>query len=185
MKINRFATISWGLIALIMSTGASAIMIEGTEVGAVDTFIDSALLSPSNPATEEAWVQSVLGDPTITFAGKTEGGFSFLNNPAESVYAFDLLYEPDYYLLKLGNTKKNGNGDSHFLFQNLADLVWAVFDLGISAIGAGDNPEKVSHISEFCIDGECGGNEVPEPGVLGLLGLGLISLVVARRRKTA
>jgi hypothetical protein len=167
-----------------MSTGASAIMIEGTEVGAVDTFIDSALLRPSNPATEEDWVQSVLGDPTITFAGKTEGGFSFLNNPGESVYAFDLLNEPDYYLLKLGQGA-TASGDSHFLFQNLADLVWAVFDLGISAIGAGDNPGIVSHISEFCIDGECGGNEVPEPGVLGLLGLGLISLVVARRRKTA
>lgn len=183
MKINRFATIAWGLILLIMSTGASAIMIEGTEVGAVDTFITSTLLSPSNPATEEAWVQSVLSDPTITFAGKTEGGFSFLNNPGESVYAFDLLNEADYYLLKLGSGA-TASGDSHFLFQNLADLVWAVFDLGISAIGAGDNPGIVSHISEFCIDGECGGNEVPEPGVLGLLGLGLICLVVARRRKT-
>lgn len=42
-------------------------------------------------------------------------------------------------------------------------------------------PQEISHISFY---GE-GGNEVPVPGTLGLLGLGLVGLGAVRRKQKA
>lgn len=183
MKINRFATISWGLILLIMSVGASATMMQ-SEVGSIDMLVphanNPADLPNSGDATELAWINSIL-EPDVAYDSKLGSGeYTFelcmdCGDPTHEVYAFLFdLTNPEYFMIKVG--AKPGD-DSHYLFENKDSLSWGVVD--ITALGI-KNISKFSHIGEFNPS-----TEVPEPGVLGLLGLGLIGLIVAHRRKTA
>ena len=92
----------------------------------------------------------------------------------DNVFAFELQNEPDYYLIK--------NAKYMALFKNLEEIPWGVFDSGdlSGAMNLPGSEYTISHVTEFG-----GGKGVPEPGVLGLLGIGMIGIALGRRRMAA
>ena len=174
------------LLYLCLIAPASAISV--AVVGSLDDFLDSALLSKSGQGEEESWVSTVLG-----FAAKINykidpvplAGWQLVSDSTDSDHwAYSLTTEPAHYVLKLGVGQSGA--DTHYLFENIAALSWAVIDL--SELLDGQNLDfnfgRVSHISE--IDG---GTTVSlrEPGTIGLLilGLGLVSVIIARKSKSS
>ncbi len=86
------------------------------------------------------------------------------------IFAFELAAQTDYFLVK--------NATRMALFENLADINWGVFDTA-SLSGAMNLPTEdftISHVSQF------NSTSVPEPGMVGLLAIGLLGVVVARRK---
>ena len=180
MKIKRLLQFGF-ILAGSIAMPSWAVMIndggvyDGTDVGSIDTFIAEGE-KQGNPTNEETWVNNVLsvynGDST-TFTVKTEP-VDYFSTDTNGVYAFGLVSAPDYFLMK--------NATRIALFENLADIDWGVFDS--SKLSPGMNLPSdgftISHVSEFG-----GSQDVPEPGVLGLLSMGLIGIVVGRRRMAA
>jgi hypothetical protein len=149
---------------------------------------------------EKTWVAAVLGidfddldytkidnQPTNWFA--VDDG-----DASTDIFAFDLLVNaditvaPDYFAFKSGGGSTEGD---LFLFENKANYQFAMIDLtllGVSTIG---NFGAVSHFGVVagtpdepnCIPGtsECP-NDVPEPSIIALFGLGLVGLGLARRK---
>lgn len=157
------------LLAFSVSGSAFAYTITGgIDVGGEDTFVASITgLSPSNPATETTWASGEAG-VTLTFADKTEPAtFQFaLDDPG--IVVFELMTMPTYFLVKDART--------HVLFKNEANTNWGVFRL--FDYFDGKEGLELSHLTEF----NGGTVTVPEPGTLGLLGLGILGLLTVRRK---
>jgi hypothetical protein len=149
-----------------------------TDVGGLDTLIAATTLANSGDATELAFVNSVLGTDFGFIGAKTDtsGGAGWLQTNQVGTFAFEFITdEPSFFLIKTGKT--NGP-DRDFLFQNNANLDWAVIALSDLEITSVTNVGKISHIDEFG-----GGNKVPEPGMLMLFGTGLLGLGIFGRKK--
>jgi hypothetical protein len=150
-------------------------------VGSVDNFLASTKLSNSRIATEESWVSGILGyTAKIDFRKNTTAGTGWeLVNGSEDHWAHQLSTDPSYYLLKLGVGKSGA--DTHYLYENITALSWAVIDL--SELLAGQNLDfnfgRISHISE--IDGTT--MDLSEPGSFALLviGFGLLGSIIVRK----
>ena len=175
--MNLIKSLKVLIAATLLGAGATSWAIPMSTVGGVDNLIASAHLGSSGEATELAWVESVLGFDVV-FEDKLESSFSWQKvDGTLDVYAQSLSDSPDYYLVKTGKLK--GTNKTHFLFQNLAELAYAVIDLsemGFNIFKEGTG--KISHISQF----KTPSTEVPEPGILSLLGMGLLGLAFVRRR---
>lgn len=167
------------LFSLSFSLNSAALTIDSysIDVGSVDNIIATAsigdpFLDGNSEAEQKVWVESILGFD-ITFNDKIDGSFSWVqvdDNP--NLFAQELLTDPDYYLIKLGNG--SFSGDTHILYDNFDDLSYAVIDLDLLGQGATIDITRISHISEF---------NIPEPGTLALLGMGLLGLSLIRRRQ--
>ena len=178
-------------IGLILVGSASmpswAVSVGGVDVGAVDTLL-AVNEGLGNPTAEETWVNSVIAPDTTSFTVKIDPGYTLTaaDLPAANILAFDMTPNtPDYFLVK--------NATMVALFENVDDLNWGVIDVAavdamLAAYTCGGQQCKInladgvqiSHVSLFG-----GGSDVPEPGVLGLLGIGLLGMVLARRRMAA
>ncbi len=168
MNIKRFISTLLVVIGLGFSAGSSAITM--ADVGGIDPFIDSTTLPNSGDATEEAWVESVLGfDVTMSSKYDSDGSDWMLVDGYDDVYALMMETNPAYFLIKIGTG--GTNLDSHYLFQNIFELAWAVVDFssaGIDFTIQNIGIDRMSHVDEF------NGSDIPEPLSILLLGLGLL-----------
>jgi len=183
-------------IFLTASTSGWALTINTTtDVGGLDTFLESADLDNSGFLTEEAWIQSILGSgATLTEQYDSIGSDWTKVDGETDVFATKLKYDPEYFFIKIGTggtgDKKNGvpengvpeNGvpeiDSHYLFENKSDLKWAVVDFSEAGIDFTINNIGIGRMSHV---GEIDATNVPEPATLALLGLGLVGLGLRKR----
>ncbi|MGZ4999501.1 MAG: PEP-CTERM sorting domain-containing protein [Methylomonas sp.] len=160
-----------------------------TDVGSADTLL-TQLADPSGglgDADLTTWINNYFGnpDPAITYITRTEDftGY-YTSDPA--LAAYKLVDQSEYFILH--------NAHDIALFGNVASLDWAVFDW--TALSADFNIKeagtKISFIAEFngnadfCTthpgDPSCGDVPMPEPGMLALIGLGMLSMFVPFRR---
>lgn len=179
LSLALFSSGSWA----IMIDDTSAGGLDGTDVGGLDIFI-AEQAGPftggdGNPDGEETWAESVL-NMDLVFAGKEEN-ISIFNTNTTDVRTFELSFGPGYFILK--------NSTWRALFENVASIDWAVIDTSLLDSGFNLNDTTISHATEFDggDTGETGDEtgDVPVPGTLALLGLGLLGLSRTRRRKAA
>ncbi|KAF0187563.1 MAG: hypothetical protein FD168_2487 [Desulfobulbaceae bacterium] len=180
MKKTLLTGLAIGLFFVGMTGVAQSIPL--TTVVGIDDLLYSTTLANSGEQTEVDWINLKLGTSyTIadyfqqSVAASEWSGVEGYNG----VFAHALATPTDYFLVKIGNN--SGSSYTHFLFDNLDSLYWAVIDLGemgfdlrnISNIG------KVSHLGEF------EANPVPEPATMLLFGTGLAGLAgrLLRRKK--
>ncbi|MFB2705353.1 PEP-CTERM sorting domain-containing protein [Marinobacter shengliensis] len=157
------------LLAFSVSGSAFAYTIAGgTDVGGIDSFLGKIEnMNPSDPATEATWASGIVGT-TLTFTGKSDPANFQVTVEDSGIVAFKLLTTPSYFLLKDART--------HVLFKNEPNMDWGVFRLLDYFKDKEDL--QLSHLTEF----NGGTVTVPEPGTLGLLGLGILGLLTLRRK---
>lgn len=180
--MNRF--LNKALASLALAAGAMvpahAIVVGGTEVGAVDTFLGACAPGSSGLAVELACINNLV-NPDLTLVSQFQIGNSGLlsSGPYRAINVG--TNEPGVFLLKFGAPGRNAI-DS-FVFQNLASLNFLVWNH--TALG---NTYEIRGISHYTVPSTSSSGKTPEPSTasLALLGLGLLGAgFVLRRRKTS
>ena len=177
--------ITAAVLCCFMALAPSAWALSISDVGSIDSLLASgtmAQVGSSGDADVIAWVESILGGTWEISAnnGSVAGDWESIEGMA-GVFAFLLEGNPEYFLVKTGNV---ADPDIRFfLFRNLADLAYAVLDLGLLDFNDILNVAGISHVTEFGYDGGGGPPPVPEPGTMMLLGSGLIGLAGWGRKR--
>ena len=152
--------------------------------GGLDALVDSTRLTKSSDLTEEQWVEGSLGGTDVLFGEKIEDASMAWEgvDGSSSQYALNLGdgSDSDYFLVKTGGGKKY-KGPTHFLFDNIGDLAWAVIDLESMGIDTSRfDITRVSHVSTL---GDP--SAVPLPAAVWLFASGLAGLFFFGRKKNA
>jgi hypothetical protein len=194
LHIRKFAVT---MAALLLAAPAWSYTIGGgdVDVGDLDDFVDSTMdlnvpgcegTNGSSETAEECWAESVTGED-LELGTKEEDVDFYITDQDPNVIAFMLNSGTGYYVVKNANANAGGGW---VLMNNLIEFGWGVLDLDVVGSllnlcqgndGCGDEL-VISHVTPFVGDGD---TDVSEPATLGLLGLGLLGVGFARRRRTA
>ena len=192
-KISALAASGVALVAL--STPASAAPVYCTAESERrnymmidDSDVSGCLLSGAGNGQAGNIGQAAANDPFLNSsagAGWTNisggAGLSFTQSGHTGTWSFNSAAWSLYTDLAIGFKFGTGNHPDEWFVFSVADLVssgdWTFFNVG----GTGGG---LSHLVLYASGGR---NSVPEPGTLGLLGLGLAGLAasIRRRRKAA
>lgn len=150
----------------------------------VDTKIGESLLKNSSDATELAAMEGFANDNNLVQDLKIDSFTAFQNAPGQ--WYLDVgPTEPGYFLLKFGTGGTSATANT-FFFQNIGEmtkLVWANSQVQFLSGGGGRNTNigRLSHYTMY--DPSIPNAQIPEPGTLALLGLGLAAFGIRRKPK--
>ncbi len=167
--------------ALVACTGSEVFTIEGA--GFSSCMVDTAYAE----GNEVASVNLVFG-AGWTLVAKSDAAGSGLTATLGTSGTFAMLlslFDPTDEIALVFKTGSGQNNPSDAIFG-----LWTVGDLNAALTGAATDLDgtydlsswgqnALSHMSAFKREGE---RRVPEPGPLGLLGIGMVALYIARRR---
>ena len=173
-----------GLVTLqaqaIIIDDTSAGVLDGSDVGVVDTFL-GASTGITGIAAEVTYINSLAGTTFTKDDVKEIADIAYYSTDTADTFAADLtdFSEPGFFLVK--------NSTWTAVFKNLLSLDFGVFtsclsgcQLNSADFKIGTDDFTISHITAAP-----GGGTVPEPGILTLMGLGLLGLGFTRRRRQA
>jgi hypothetical protein len=129
-------------------------------------------------------MESFANDNNLVQDLKIDSFTAFVNAPSQ--WYLDVApTEPGYFLLKFGTGGTSATADT-FFFQNIGEmtkLVWSDSQVQFLSGGGGNNTNigRLSHYTTY--DPSITSAQIPEPGTLALLGLGLAAFGIRRKRK--
>src|SRR5262245_20859149 len=196
--------VKWSTAAVlaVSSASASAVLITespyiGTNAGDIDSLLGYGNAVGGGANNEVAFKNALTGESytlanTEKLCEGTDCDSILYATDVAGAYGIYLPDQPEYFLLKTGAgswlsggttgfgcvSGGGGNDDcTHFLFSNVADSLWGVFDFAWLGFPSTTSITKIGHIVQ------AGTTQVPEPNSILLLGTGFFGLGVLRRRR--
>lgn len=182
-----FKYLGIALFALMLPVGANATLVLSPSTGACGS---SPCLATTGNETGQPFINAAIASflgytPTELYKdnvggieeGPATGWYTttYMNSPGDPADA-DIVWDGGSFI----------SDPSYLLVKDGAQTpAWYLFDIsswdGMEKIELRDfwpNQGAISHVTIYG-----GGDDVPEPGPLGLLGAGMIALYIARRRR--
>ena len=148
----------------------------------------SFLLKDDNPGSNPNGSGSYMGlDFAMSATSGTAGTWSLTGVDTNGVLPLNLPTSLDFVAVLKGSNAYALYFFDDVVFNGANGGTWV---MNITA-GKKNSIADLSHLSlyirqgdgDICAFGGCGENEIPEPGMLALLGLGFLSLTLSRRKK--